>query len=40
VRGGNGLNNMRERAVSMEGRLLIESAAGRGTRILLEASLA
>lgn len=40
VRGGNGLNNMRERAASMEGRLLIDSAAGRGTRILLTASLA
>jgi signal transduction histidine kinase len=39
VRCGNGLNNMRERAASMGGRLVIDSAAGRGTRIFLEAAL-
>lgn len=39
VRCGNGLNNMRERAASMEGRLVIDSAAGRGTRIILTAAL-
>lgn len=39
VRGGNGLNNMRERAATMEGRIVIDSAAGRGTRIVLTAAL-
>jgi signal transduction histidine kinase len=39
VRGGNGLNNMRERAASMNGRLLIDSAVGRGTKIVLTATL-
>jgi two-component system sensor histidine kinase UhpB len=33
IRGGNGLNNMRERAASMLGRLRIDSAIGQGTRI-------
>ena len=39
VRAGNGLNNMRERAASMEGRLFIDTAVGRGTRIVLTAGL-
>ena len=37
VRGGNGLNNMRERAASMDGRIRIQSAVGAGTRIVLDA---
>jgi two-component system sensor histidine kinase UhpB len=36
IRTGNGLNNMRERAASMGGRLLIEPVVGIGTRIVLD----
>ena len=39
VRGGNGLTNMRERAASLSGKLLIDPVVGRGTRIVLEAVL-
>ena len=33
---GNGLNNMRERAAAMAGKILIHSAVGTGTRIVLD----
>jgi len=36
IKGGNGLNNMRERAASMPAGLKIDSAIGRGTRIDLD----
>jgi two-component system sensor histidine kinase UhpB len=39
VRCGNGLSNMRERAASLSGKLLIDPVIGRGTRIVLEAAL-
>jgi signal transduction histidine kinase len=35
---GNGLNNMRERAAAMAGRIAINSALGRGTKIVLDAA--
>ena len=35
---GNGLNNMRERAAAMAGKIWIDSAVGRGTRIVLDAA--
>jgi signal transduction histidine kinase len=34
---GNGLSNMRDRAAAMYGRILIDSAPGRGTKIVLDA---
>lgn len=36
---GNGLNNMRERAAAMAGKIWIDSGIGRGTRIVLDAAL-
>jgi two-component system sensor histidine kinase UhpB len=36
---GNGLNNMRERAAGMAGKIAIQSALGRGTKIVLDAVL-
>ncbi|HEY4108516.1 tetratricopeptide repeat-containing sensor histidine kinase [Puia sp.] len=36
---GNGLNNMRERAAAMAGKIWIDSAVGQGTRIVLDAAL-
>jgi two-component system sensor histidine kinase UhpB len=39
IRGGNGLNNMRERAESMGGKLMIDPVVGKGTRIVLDVAI-
>ncbi|HEY4335629.1 MAG TPA: ATP-binding protein, partial [Puia sp.] len=36
---GNGLNNMRQRAAAMAGKIWIDSGVGKGTRIVLDAAL-